>query len=256
MPTPQHANDSVIQASNGPGSSGSPATPQPIVPSTLVPAQRDPLPTALLNNNNPGVLPMQLGPPAVPESMQFDTLAMPDSTQLDMPESQPFISTHIDQHSRGAYFPQIVNTQSLTPATSGAVGVVAQNTHAVPGPSLIPSGQPAQDDGSPAYRAIVAKKEHKIRDQDVYIVWYESKGVSALKGPISRGTMQVGDLFVHRWDGGVQVWIWERTGWQSVEAGHPHPSLVQHRLQILDRGEPRWVTRKTQVTYQSQKGGN
>ncbi|KAJ3511306.1 hypothetical protein NLJ89_g4177 [Agrocybe chaxingu] len=104
-------------------------------------------------------------------------------------------------------------------------------------------------------RIVLQKKEHKIRDQEAFLRYFKFSSDTVLSKPLACSGLFAGDLFVHDWPGGVQVWIWDvAEGWRAVEAGHPHPTLISHRLQISDKKEPSWVTKKTQVTYRTRKG--
>ena len=105
---------------------------------------------------------------------------------------------------------------------------------------------------------VIKRKEHKIRDYNASVRWFPSEGSFQLDQPVQSDMdsepAEVGDLFVHQWSGGTQVWMWDANAcWKSVNPGDPHPTLTKHRLQLLTKGEPRWVTKKTQTTYRSRK---
>lgn len=98
------------------------------------------------------------------------------------------------------------------------------------------------------------RKERKIRDQPHYVRWFPSTGDRRLSHPSPCAYSDVGDLYVHHFPGGCQIWIrGDVDSWMSIEAGHPHPSLADYRLKLLGNGELGWVTKKTISTYKSKK---
>jgi hypothetical protein len=97
------------------------------------------------------------------------------------------------------------------------------------------------------------RREHKIRGLSEFMGWFESSGEEMLKEPPILQRLILGDLFIHITGLSVQMWIWDDQRWEEVVEGHAHPYLSEHRLRLLNNGEPRWVTRKTVSTYGGRK---
>ena len=53
------------------------------------------------------------------------------------------------------------------------------------------------------------------------------------------------DLYIHRWRGGVQVWMFGADGWSILRAGDAHPILSDRRFFIRRSEPPRWVKMTT-----------
>lgn len=64
-----------------------------------------------------------------------------------------------------------------------------------------------------------------------------------------------GDIHVHVFMGGVQLWAFNDDKWSAAQEGDPHPSFGKTR--VLSHREPRrsrlpnWVLPATLVAYQS-----
>lgn len=94
------------------------------------------------------------------------------------------------------------------------------------------------------------RHEHAIRSRPEKVVWYASEGSPLLVVPVAPTLAEVGDVYVHKSEGEVQVWLRIDDGtWQPVGERHPHPRLKGHVLRLLDNGDPRWVTKDTFRTY-------
>jgi hypothetical protein len=53
------------------------------------------------------------------------------------------------------------------------------------------------------------------------------------------------DLYIHRWSGGVQVWLFSADGWSELRAGDTHPVLSDRRFFVRRSEPPRWVKTTT-----------
>ncbi|TFY74135.1 hypothetical protein EWM64_g9877 [Hericium alpestre] len=96
-------------------------------------------------------------------------------------------------------------------------------------------------------------KQIKIRGLQVLMRWYTLKGPYSILHPPAypSQTFEKEDLFIHISSSSIQTWIWDGFGWKSIKEGEPHPSLHDHALWLRPDGSPRWVTRKTVLTYKS-----
>ncbi len=83
-------------------------------------------------------------------------------------------------------------------------------------------------------------------------VWFSSAAVNALEVPPDLREAKVTDLYVHQCGNGTkQVWLLDANrSWLSIDLLHPHPHLEGYMLNLLNNGEPSWVTRETVRTYQ------
>jgi hypothetical protein len=101
------------------------------------------------------------------------------------------------------------------------------------------------------------RQEHKIRGLDVMMGWYNTKGQNPIQSPPTCLHPQLGDLFIHHYgDTSMQIWLWNNGVWEpTIQDGHHHPVLKDHRLCIRDGVDPSWVTRKTLATYKTRARG-
>ncbi|KAI9450850.1 hypothetical protein BJY52DRAFT_1300766 [Lactarius psammicola] len=53
------------------------------------------------------------------------------------------------------------------------------------------------------------------------------------------------DLYIHRWSGGVQAWIFSADGWSELRAGDAHPVFSDRRFFIRRSEPPRWLKMNT-----------
>lgn len=53
------------------------------------------------------------------------------------------------------------------------------------------------------------------------------------------------DLYIHRWSGGVQVWLLSADGWNELRAGDAHPVFSDRRFFIRRSEPPRWLKMTT-----------
>jgi hypothetical protein len=53
------------------------------------------------------------------------------------------------------------------------------------------------------------------------------------------------DLYIHRWSGGVQVWLFGAEGWNELRVGDAHPVFSDRRFFIRRSEPPRWLKRST-----------
>jgi len=53
------------------------------------------------------------------------------------------------------------------------------------------------------------------------------------------------DLYIHRWSGGVQAWIFSADGWCELRAGDAHPVFSDRRFFIRRSEPPRWLKMNT-----------
>ncbi|KDQ20432.1 hypothetical protein BOTBODRAFT_169187 [Botryobasidium botryosum FD-172 SS1] len=106
----------------------------------------------------------------------------------------------------------------------------------------------------------------KIRGLEARCSWFESSGPHPLAAPSSEPVL-AGDLFIHRYRGGVQTWlcyfshdgVQQRWRWVPVVAGAQHPFHLDRYLSIRQDGTPMWVIKKTLTTYKSRprkRGGD
>lgn len=94
------------------------------------------------------------------------------------------------------------------------------------------------------------RHEHAIRSRPEKIIWYASEGPPLDAVPVAPTLAEVGDVYVHKSEGDVQVWLRIENGrWLPVSERHPHPRLKDYVLRLLDNGDPRWVTKDTFRTY-------
>ncbi|KAG2104623.1 hypothetical protein BD769DRAFT_1676229 [Suillus cothurnatus] len=101
------------------------------------------------------------------------------------------------------------------------------------------------------------RQEHKIRGLDVMMGWYNTKGQNPIQSPPTCLHPQLGDLFIHHYgDTSMQIWLWNNGVWEpTIQDGHHHPVLKDHRLCIRDGVDPSWVTRKMLATYKTRAQG-
>lgn len=98
------------------------------------------------------------------------------------------------------------------------------------------------------------ERERKIRNVDIVMFWFVSRGPQPIKEPLRSG-VRFTDLYLHLYEESeVQIWIWNRDNvWESVEQGYVHPRLPDRRLWLPSRDEPSWITRKTARTYKGKQ---
>ncbi|KAJ3502714.1 hypothetical protein NLJ89_g8760 [Agrocybe chaxingu] len=151
--------------------------------------------------------------------------------------------------------------QTSTNVSPALLEAIAPEQPSIASPSH-PVGIELQADGANTSTVVLhgsasvgGRNRHKIRDLDAWVKWFPSTGGCQLHQPLPcEDQVEHGDLYVHKWAAGTQLWMWNANGqWENVEIGHPHPTLPRHRLLLLATGEPRWVTKKTQTTYKSRK---
>ncbi|KAH9840944.1 uncharacterized protein C8Q71DRAFT_854793 [Rhodofomes roseus] len=95
------------------------------------------------------------------------------------------------------------------------------------------------------------KFDHSVRSRAEKVVWYESQGTPGrlTAVPIAPTIADIGELYVHKTGGKVQVWLRDASAtWVSVAEQHPHPVMEGYVLRLLD-GDPRWVKKETYRTY-------
>ncbi|KAG8929789.1 hypothetical protein FRC02_005066 [Tulasnella sp. 418] len=103
----------------------------------------------------------------------------------------------------------------------------------------------------------------KFRDRNIYTNWERTIGSGPLSDPGVVGPrVVIGDLKVHAFDDGLQVWVAEDRSlsdsleWVMAEHGYPHPNRDLDYFLCLNGGEtPTWVTRATLSKYKSMKKG-
>ncbi|KAF8988821.1 hypothetical protein BDQ17DRAFT_1334409 [Cyathus striatus] len=97
-----------------------------------------------------------------------------------------------------------------------------------------------------------SRKERKIRSIQESLAWFESTGNSQIEYPLPDCDKSAisDDIYLHSYgNGGIQSWMMTETqSWQVIRSGHPHPTLPDYRLSLVN-GVPGWVTAKTIKTY-------
>ncbi|TFY53566.1 hypothetical protein EVJ58_g9384 [Rhodofomes roseus] len=98
------------------------------------------------------------------------------------------------------------------------------------------------------------RREYAIRSRPEKVGWYASEGPLLSAVPMPPEEASLADLYTNIYEdqGWHYLQIWLRVdppNWVKVEENYPHPYLEDHVLRILDKGEPRWVTKKTYRKY-------
>ncbi|KAF8995249.1 hypothetical protein BDQ17DRAFT_1330665 [Cyathus striatus] len=102
-----------------------------------------------------------------------------------------------------------------------------------------------------------SRKERKIRGIQESLVWFESTGNSRRfavfrnhwRGLSPRVIPGLNILFQTATSRQYQSWMMTETqSWQVIRSGHPHPTLPDYCLSLVNR-VPGWVTAKTIKTY-------
>lgn len=96
-------------------------------------------------------------------------------------------------------------------------------------------------------------------EQTVNFTCTTSDGPESLKAPPTGTSVDraSGDIHLHIFMGGVQLWVYKTGKWVAAQEGDPHPVLGKSR--VLSHREPRnkklpnWVLHSTLVTYNSRK---
>ncbi|KAM6491157.1 hypothetical protein JOM56_013396 [Amanita muscaria] len=140
------------------------------------------------------------------------------------------------------------NISVMTSYNSSSVSVVSMSTTTREGATV----PPGQELGSltPSVVTCSTRFERKIRGA-ITFGWFESYGEHDISEPLVLPTARDHDLFVHHHGygyGRFQLWIHSNGKWETVQCGHPHPSLPEHRLILKDK-RPSWVTKQTVTTY-------
>ncbi|KAF8833959.1 hypothetical protein BDN67DRAFT_985673 [Paxillus ammoniavirescens] len=98
---------------------------------------------------------------------------------------------------------------------------------------------------------IPVQQEHKICNERLFMHWYTSQGTNPIMSPPLCHDAEHTDLFLHLYgNSSVQIWMQNKAGgWDTIREGKTHPLLSNHRLWLVNREEPNWITRKTATTY-------
>ncbi|KAH9914571.1 uncharacterized protein B0H18DRAFT_125385 [Fomitopsis serialis] len=94
------------------------------------------------------------------------------------------------------------------------------------------------------------RHEHAIRSRAEKVVWFASEGPPLTAVALPPTIANVGDVYVHKTLGSVQIWLRAASGtWLPIAEQHPHPIITGYVLRLLENGDPRWVTKETFRTY-------
>lgn len=107
--------------------------------------------------------------------------------------------------------------------------------------SLIPSTAFQTLDGVDVY----AQKVRGTKDATFNV--FESIGEAEVVTPpfLPKYLVAPMDLYIHRWSGGVQVWLFGAEGWNVLRVGDAHPVFSDRRFFIRRSESPRWLKMST-----------
>jgi len=94
---------------------------------------------------------------------------------------------------------------------------------------------------------VYARKVRGIKDTTYNV--FESIGEAEAVTPPLLPKQIPNDLYVHRWSGGVQAWMFRGDGWNELREGDTHPVFSDRHFFVRRSEPPRWLKMATYSRY-------